>query len=177
MASNTFKNCVSVKDLRMPDMSISFDISPCTSLSRSALVTLFKDLATVTTSPSITLGEGNLAKLTDDDIQILVSKGWRVPGWGDFEEDFDENQVTANRTGTSQTATSSGTYYGVTWTITNSSKLPIHIVSIAGNTDIACDIAAGASKDIQLYGSTAYIQNYMQKMIFTADSKQYEKQI
>lgn len=177
IASNTFKNCVSLKDLRMPDMSISFDISSCTALSRSALITLFKDLATVTTSPAITLGETNLAKLKDDDIKILTSKGWRVPGWGDFEEDFDENKVTANRTGTSQTVTESGTYYGVTWTITNSNKKPIHIVSIAGNTEIACDIAAGESKEIKLYGNTAYIQNYMQKMIFTADSQQYEKQI
>ena len=176
-ASNTFGGCSSLKELRMPDMGISFDISPCTSLSRSALVTLFKDLATVTTSPSITLGEDNLAKLTDNDIQILISKGWRVPGWGDFEEDFDENKITAPRTGTSQTVTSSGTYYGVQWTITNSSKLPIHVVSIAGNTDIACDIAAGESKEIKLYGSTTYIQNYMQKLIFTADGKQYEKQI
>ena len=177
IASNTFDDCSSLTELRMPDMSISFNISSCTALSRSALVTLFKDLATVTTSPAITLGETNLAKLKDDDIKILTSKGWRVPGWGDFEDDFDENKVTANRTGTSQTVTESGTYYGVTWTITNSSKLPIHIVSIAGNTEIACDIAAGASKDIKLYGNTAYIQNYMQKLIFTVDGKQYEKQI
>ena len=86
-------------------------------------------------------------------------------------------RVLGNRTGQSTTITSSGTYYGVTWTIVNNYPKTVHIVSIAGNTDIARDLAPGESTDITLYGSSAYIQNYMQKLIFTVEDKQYEKQI
>ena len=46
--------------------------------SRELLVGLFKSLATITTTKTITLGSTLLAKLTDEDKKIATDKGWTL---------------------------------------------------------------------------------------------------
>lgn len=54
----------------------------CTSnLTKESMVTMFNNLATVTksTTNAITLGYGNLIKLSSDDIAIATGKNWTIP--------------------------------------------------------------------------------------------------
>ena len=59
-------------------IGISFDISECTALSKASLLAVLNGLAEVTESRTVTLGAGNLAKLTEEELQIAVDKGWTV---------------------------------------------------------------------------------------------------
>ena len=82
--------------------------------------------------------------------------------------------VSMVRTGTSYSVSSYGARYSVTFTIYNNSPETIHIVSLAGVTDgVAQDLAGGSSISISLSGPTAYIQNFLQKLIYTYKGKEY----
>lgn len=80
--------------------------------------------------------------------------------------------VTVSRTGQGTTVTGSGTYYTVTFSIKNSSTETIHLVSLAG-VSIDRDLEAGATYSTTLQGSTTYIQNYYQELVFTYKGKSY----
>ncbi len=80
--------------------------------------------------------------------------------------------VTVSRTGQGTTLTGGGVYYTVTFSINNSSTETIHLVSLAGVT-IDKDLEAGETYSITLQGSTAYIQNYYQELVFTYNGKSY----
>lgn len=80
--------------------------------------------------------------------------------------------VTVSRTGQGTTVTGSGTYYTVTFSIKNSSTETIHLVSLAG-VSIDRDLEAGATYSTTLQGSTTYIQNYYQELVFTYNGKSY----
>lgn len=56
-------------------MKVSFDISSSTKFTREALVEVLNNLATVTTTQTLTIGATNLAKLTDEDKAIATGKG------------------------------------------------------------------------------------------------------
>jgi uncharacterized protein YjbI with pentapeptide repeats len=59
-------------------LKLSHDLSACVLLSADEIVQWFNALATVTTAPTITLGETLLAKLTDEQKAIAINKGWAL---------------------------------------------------------------------------------------------------
>ena len=75
---NIFKNCTSLKSILMQGMQVSFDISSSTQFEREDLITILNNLATITTSQTLTMGATNLAKLTGEDKLIANLKGWTL---------------------------------------------------------------------------------------------------
>lgn len=73
-----FNYCVALTAIHMTGMKVSFGISHSTKFTREALVEILNNLATVTTSPTLTMGSTNLAKLTDADKAIATGKGWKL---------------------------------------------------------------------------------------------------
>lgn len=59
-------------------MKVSFNISSSTEFTNEALVEILNNLATVTTTQTLTMGATNLAKLTDEDKLIATNKGWTL---------------------------------------------------------------------------------------------------
>lgn len=73
-----FNGCSKLKSILMYGMKVSFDISSSTKFEQSDLVTILNNLATVTTTQTLTIGSTNLAKLTDEDKAIATNKGWTL---------------------------------------------------------------------------------------------------
>ena len=76
-----FQNCTSLKELKFYNISDSINISSCTEMTRDALVEVLNNLSDVRSNIEVapkkcTLGETNLAKLTDEDKAIATNKGW-----------------------------------------------------------------------------------------------------
>lgn len=76
--NNSFGNCTSLKSILMTGMKVSFDIHYSTKFERNDLVTILNNLATVTSTQTLTMGATNLAKLTDEDKAIATNKGWTL---------------------------------------------------------------------------------------------------
>ena len=62
----------------MTGMKISFDISASEKFEESDLVTILNNIATVTSTQTLTMGAANLAKLTDAEKAIATNKGWTL---------------------------------------------------------------------------------------------------
>ena len=62
----------------MYGMKVNFYISASTKFTREALVEILNNLATVTSTQTLTMGSTNLAKLTDEDKAIATGKGWTL---------------------------------------------------------------------------------------------------
>ena len=61
------------------NIKVSFnDFTYSIKLGHDDLMTIINNLSTVSTTQTLTLGRTNLAKLTTDEIQIAVDKGWTV---------------------------------------------------------------------------------------------------
>ena len=75
---NMFYGCTSLKSILMTGMKVSFDISASTQFETADLVTILNNLATVTTSQTLTMGATNLAKLSDEQKKIATDKGWTL---------------------------------------------------------------------------------------------------
>lgn len=75
---HTFNTCPSLKTFLAYGMKVSFDISASTQFDREDLVTILNNLATVSSTQTLTMGSTNLAKLTADDIAIATNKGWTL---------------------------------------------------------------------------------------------------
>lgn len=73
-----FSGCSHLKSILMTGMKVKFDISASTKFEESDLVTILNNLATVTTTQTLTMGATNLAKLTDEDKAIATNKGWTL---------------------------------------------------------------------------------------------------
>lgn len=73
-----FWYCENLETIHMHGMKVSFNISDSTKFTREALVEILNNLATVTTSKTLTMGSTNLAKLTDADKAIATGKGWKL---------------------------------------------------------------------------------------------------
>ena len=73
-----FYGCSSLKSILMTGMKVSFKISDSTQFEESDLVTILNNLATVTTTQTLTMGATNLAKLTDEEKAIATNKGWTL---------------------------------------------------------------------------------------------------
>ena len=73
-----FYNCPSLTEIHMTGMSVDFNISDSTQFTESALVEILNNLATVTSTRTLTMGSTNLAKLTDEEKAIATNKGWTL---------------------------------------------------------------------------------------------------
>ena len=73
-----FSYCSRLKSILMTGMKDDFDISASTKFERTDLVTILNNLATVTSTKTLTMGATNLAKLTDEDKAIATNKGWTL---------------------------------------------------------------------------------------------------
>lgn len=73
-----FSGCESIKSILMYGMKVSFSISASTKFEESDLVTILNNLATVTSTRTLTMGSTNLAKLTDAEKAIATNKGWTL---------------------------------------------------------------------------------------------------
>lgn len=76
--SGVFSGCTSLKSILMTGMKVNFDISASTQFEESDLVTILNNLATVTSTQTLTMGSTNLAKLTDEEKAIATNKGWTL---------------------------------------------------------------------------------------------------
>lgn len=70
--------CTSLKKFLPYGMYKSFDISASTQFEREDLVTILNNLATVTSTQTLTMGTTNLEKLTEGDKAIAIGKGWTL---------------------------------------------------------------------------------------------------
>ena len=77
-ATNSFNGCMNLKSILMTGMKVKFNISASTQFEESDLVTILNNLATVTTTQTLTMGATNLAKLTDEEKAIATNKGWTL---------------------------------------------------------------------------------------------------
>lgn len=77
-STNIFGGCSSLKSILATGIKFSFNISASTQFEKSDLVTILNNLATVTTTKTLTMGATNLAKLTDEDKAIATNKGWTL---------------------------------------------------------------------------------------------------
>ena len=59
-------------------LSASLILSSSTKLTHDSLMNVINNLATVTSSTTLTLGSTNLAKLTDEEKKIATDKGWTL---------------------------------------------------------------------------------------------------
>ena len=75
---NIFYNCSNLTEIHMKGIKQGFDIHYSTLFTREALVEILNNLARLSFSRTLTMGETNLAKLTDEDKQIATSKGWNL---------------------------------------------------------------------------------------------------
>lgn len=76
--SYMFSGCSSLKSILMTGMKVSFSISASTQFEESDIVTILNNLATVTSTQTLTMGSTNLAKLTDEEKAIATNKGWTL---------------------------------------------------------------------------------------------------
>ena len=76
--SNMFKKCSSLKSILMTGIKAYLNISDSTKFEESDLVTILNNLATVTSTKTLTMGSTNLAKLTDEEKAIATNKGWTL---------------------------------------------------------------------------------------------------
>lgn len=82
-ASNAFAGCVSLENLKgFPGLARNLDLSSSPKLTHESLMNVMNNLAdvkSVSYGPvTLTLGETNLAKLTDDEKKIATDKGWTL---------------------------------------------------------------------------------------------------
>lgn len=75
---NAFFACSSLTEIHMYGMKVNFAINSSTKFTREALVEILNNLATVTSTKTLTMGSTNLAKLTDEDKAIATGKGWTL---------------------------------------------------------------------------------------------------
>ena len=77
--SNCFYGCFALKTITgNPNFKVSFSLSNSTQLTHDSLMVVINGLQTVTEAQTLTLGETNLAKLTDAEKQIATDKGWTL---------------------------------------------------------------------------------------------------
>lgn len=76
--SGAFGGCSSLTAIHMIGMKSSFDISSSTLFTSEALHEIIDNLATVTSSRSLTMGSTNLAKVSEEYVTIATNKGWTL---------------------------------------------------------------------------------------------------
>ena len=78
-AVNTFEGTLSLTNVIFgKNLATSISFGQCKKLTHDSLMSIINNLATVTTTQTLTLGAINIAKLSSDEIAIAVNKGWTV---------------------------------------------------------------------------------------------------
>ena len=78
-AGYAFNNCNSLANITgNPNFKVSFSLSASQNLTHDSLMVVINGLQTVTTTPTLTLGAANLAKLTDEEKAVATGKGWTL---------------------------------------------------------------------------------------------------
>lgn len=70
-----FEGCTNLKSILMTNIGTDLTIAYSTQFERSDLLVILNNLKTVTEARTLTMGETNLAKLTDEDKAIATNKG------------------------------------------------------------------------------------------------------
>ena len=78
ITSINISNLYKLAEFHATGMKVSFNISSSTKFTREALVEILNNLATITSTQTLTMGATNLAKLTDEDKAIATNKGWTL---------------------------------------------------------------------------------------------------
>lgn len=78
ITSINISNLYRLKEFHATGMKVSFNISSSTNFTKEALVEILNNLATITSTQTLTMGATNLAKLTDEDKLIATNKGWTL---------------------------------------------------------------------------------------------------
>lgn len=76
--SYAFKGCSSLEWVRLRNIKSSLDISASTKFTEERLVELIGNLQTVEEPQILTMGQDNLAKLTEDEIAVANGKNWTL---------------------------------------------------------------------------------------------------
>ena len=76
--SNMFSYCYSLTNFTSCVFHRSVSFYGSNNLSHASLMSIINNLATVTTSQTLTIGTNNKDKLTSDEIAIATNKGWTV---------------------------------------------------------------------------------------------------
>ena len=76
--SDMFRGCSSLTTFISMPISVSISFSGCNNLTVDSLMSIVNNLATVTTTQTLTIGSTNIAKLTSGQIAIAINKGWTV---------------------------------------------------------------------------------------------------
>lgn len=79
-ASQCFNNCTALETVRFVENTIglALDFSSCKALTHDSLLSILNGLKTVDTQLTLTLGDTNLAKLTDEEKAIATNKNWAL---------------------------------------------------------------------------------------------------
>ena len=72
------RDCSSIETIHMINIGADLDISPSTKFTREALLEIIGNLKTVTTTKTLTMGDDNLDKLTNEDKAIATNTGWTL---------------------------------------------------------------------------------------------------
>jgi surface protein len=76
---HAFNNCTALVDFYPPqNINVGMDVSKSTALSHDSLVRIVNNLSTITSTRTLTLGETNLAKLSNTEKAIATNKGWKL---------------------------------------------------------------------------------------------------
>ena len=76
---NCFIHCSALKTITgNPNFKVSLNLSYSEKLTHDSLMVVINGLQTVTSTKTLTLGETNLAKLTEADKKIATDKGWTL---------------------------------------------------------------------------------------------------
>lgn len=77
--SEMFQYCNSLTDFIAPkNINANIGFNYCNNLSHDSLMSIVNNLATVTTTRTLTLGSTNLAKLSSEEKAIATNKGWTL---------------------------------------------------------------------------------------------------
>ena len=76
--TNTFSRCYALKNVSSCAFYRSISFSGSSNLTHDSLMSIINNLATVTSTQTLTIGTTNKAKLTDDEIAVATGKGWTV---------------------------------------------------------------------------------------------------
>ena len=78
MTNNMFYSCRALTNLQAPrNISADINFSSCTNLTHDSLMSIINNLATIS-GKTLTLGETNLAKLSEEEKAIATNKGWAL---------------------------------------------------------------------------------------------------
>jgi surface protein len=78
-ATSMFYRCTNLTNFKAPkNIGIALSFSNSTNLTHDSLMSIINNLATVSSSTTLTLGYTNLSKLTDEEKAIATGKGWTL---------------------------------------------------------------------------------------------------